>query len=158
VQFWIVKSLDLYVFIWILFRVFWRMSNSRQISIGGDRLALKMTLGRSVHRATSAYVSVEALQISIRLTNNTNDAASDRNDPRVSSHLHLPLSPIVSANFAHRPNVRLGFPRFGKLAIPIVQPRISQHSRSSTGDPDKRGVSIFQYKCRARDVSPLKVK
>lgn len=75
------------------------------------------------------------------------DSARDGKDSRVSSNLHLPLSLIVSANFAHRPNALLGFPRFGKLAIPILRGTPFEHGdeEKSVTTPFARGVSIFQY-------------
>lgn len=100
------------------------------------------------------------LQISIRLANNMTRRATGK-DPRASSNLHLPLSPIVSANFAHRPNARLGFPRFGKLAIPILRSTLFEHGaeEKSATTPFGRGVSIFQYNAaRVRGVSPSKMK
>jgi len=115
-----------------------RESNSQQILIG-DSLVLKMTFVLSVH-CHRISICERGDTSDFNSFSEQYDSASDRNNPRVSSHLHLSLSPIVSANFAHRPNVRLGFPRFGKLAIPIVHPRLSTLLEE---------VSVFQNAMRA---------
>lgn len=83
-----------------------------------------------------------ALQISIRLANNTTRRATEK-DPRASSNLHLPLSLIVSANFAHRPNAHLEFPRFGKLAIPILRSTPNTELKRRAQQPLSEGVSRF---------------
>lgn len=86
------------------------------------------------------------------------------------SNLHLPLSPIVSANFANPHPLRLVFPRSPELAIPIQfcerpeehryptrEHPVCSRARVSAAirelDPLAKGVSRFSLIHRGCSVS-----
>ncbi|CAL1679031.1 unnamed protein product [Lasius platythorax] len=119
-----------------------------------------MTLGCPCLSAVIAYASVRHFRFQFATQTIRLGARQEGSDPRASSNLHLPLSSIVSANFAL--TLASDFPRFGKLAIPIPRgtpPFEHGDEEKSAATPFGRGVSIFQYNAaRVRGVSPLKMR
>lgn len=123
-----------------------RASNSRQISISGNRLVLKMTLGRPVCPLSSRRGICER------------GGTSDFNSPReqygstgrirasrrICICRYLSLSRLISRVAL---TLASGFPRFGKLAIPIVRgpgPRGTPvRTRGTRESPLSEGLSPF---------------
>jgi len=103
-------------------------------AIGNGRV--KMTLKRPPASAYAAYVQQHfRFQFALRTMRFAEWQIES------AQHLHLPLSPIVLANFVKCP----AFSRSNKLAIPILWP--CDNSSEYGGDKNaalfERGVSIF---------------